>query len=96
MFLSRLISGCLRPFSKPESNLPLEADETSHLLFSVPTITELHQSGVTFAENTNSTRLLDVKFNHQRGILNIPHFFMGDSTEPVFRNLLAFEQCLFN
>lgn len=90
-----LVLGCLErcPLACSKPDPREKADRTSHLLVPVPTVTELHQSGVTFAVNTDSNRLLDITFNCQRGILKVPHFFMGDSTETIFRNLLVFEQC---
>ncbi|PKI75694.1 hypothetical protein CRG98_003954 [Punica granatum] len=56
----------------------------------IPTATELHQAGVRFAKSS-STRLLDIEFKD--GVLSIPSMFMGDYTETIYRNLLAFEQC---
>ncbi|PKI75701.1 hypothetical protein CRG98_003961 [Punica granatum] len=56
----------------------------------IPTATQLHQAGVKFAESS-STNLLDIEFKD--GVLSIPHMFMGDYTETIYRNLLAFEQC---
>ncbi|XP_031371654.1 UPF0481 protein At3g47200-like isoform X2 [Punica granatum] len=56
----------------------------------IPTATELHQAGVRFAKHS-STHLLDIEFKD--GVLSIPHMFMGDYTETIYRNLLAFEQC---
>ncbi|PKI75690.1 hypothetical protein CRG98_003950 [Punica granatum] len=56
----------------------------------IPTATELHQAGVRFAKRS-STHLLDIEFKD--GVLSIPHMFMGDYTETIYRNLLAFEQC---
>ncbi|KAK4791978.1 hypothetical protein SAY86_022413 [Trapa natans] len=94
-----LILGCLwRSWRRPCFLLvpSREANEVFHLGVSVPTATELHQSGVRFTQNIESTHLLDIKFDRQLGILKIPHFFMGDATEAIFRNLLAFEQCHYD
>ncbi|OWM86696.1 hypothetical protein CDL15_Pgr015732 [Punica granatum] len=56
----------------------------------IPTATELHQAGVRFAKHS-STHLFDIEFRD--GVLSIPQMFMGDYTESLYRNLLAFEQC---
>ncbi|XP_061982184.1 UPF0481 protein At3g47200-like [Populus nigra] len=59
-------------------------------LLSAPTATELHQSGVKFKRPEKSS-LLDIRFSN--GILEIPQLKIDDSTEILFRNLQAFEQC---
>ena len=58
--------------------------------FGAPTATELHQSGMTF-KNPKKGSLLDITFSN--GILEIPPLKIEDSTEILFRNLQAFEQC---
>ncbi|XP_073264484.1 UPF0481 protein At3g47200-like [Populus alba] len=58
--------------------------------FGAPTATELHQSGMTF-KNPKKGSLLDITFSN--GILEIPQLKIEDSTEILFRNLQAFEQC---
>ncbi|KAK9220767.1 hypothetical protein WN944_009191 [Citrus x changshan-huyou] len=56
----------------------------------IPSVKELHQAGVKFKPAAGSTKnLLDINFN--QGILEIPFFKVLDTTELVFRNLLAFE-----
>ncbi|KAF9669698.1 hypothetical protein SADUNF_Sadunf14G0134300 [Salix dunnii] len=77
----------LRKCQQPtEQHLP--AKKTSFL--SVPTTMELHQSGVKLkCPERNS--LLDIRFSN--GILEIPRLTIDDSTEILFRNIQAFEQC---
>ncbi|XP_031374026.1 UPF0481 protein At3g47200-like [Punica granatum] len=72
--------------SKKDSSVKKELQIPSR----IPTATPLHQAGVKFAESS-STNLLDIEFKD--GVLSIPHMFMGDYTETIYRNLLAFEQC---
>ncbi|KAI9398643.1 hypothetical protein POPTR_003G206201v4 [Populus trichocarpa] len=59
-------------------------------LFDSPTATELHQSGIKF-KNSKKGSLLDITFSN--GILEIPQLKIDDTTEILFRNLQAFEQC---
>jgi hypothetical protein len=62
----------------------------ANTFFEPPTATELHQSGMKF-KNSKKGSLLDITFND--GILEIPQLKIEDSTEILFRNLQAFEQC---
>uniref|UniRef100_A0A6N2LPE9 Uncharacterized protein n=1 Tax=Salix viminalis TaxID=40686 RepID=A0A6N2LPE9_SALVM len=57
---------------------------------SAPMARELHQSGVKF-ENPEGKSLFDIKFRNV--ILEIPQLTINDSTECLFRNIQAFEQC---
>ena len=56
----------------------------------IPTATELEESGVEF-KRKQSTNLLDVTFRD--GVMKIPFLSIQDDTAPLFRNLMAFEQC---
>ncbi|KAL9239871.1 hypothetical protein vseg_014150 [Gypsophila vaccaria] len=53
--------------------------------------TELSAAGVKFV-STKSKSLLDIQFSN--GVLHIPSFIIQDTTEPLFRSILLFEQCL--
>ncbi|KAK6927503.1 Protein of unknown function DUF247, plant [Dillenia turbinata] len=53
---------------------------------------ELHEAGVKFRK-AKSPCLFDIHFHH--GVLDIPCFRVHDSTETLFRNLIAFEQCYY-
>ena len=77
----------LRKCQQPrEQHVP--ARKTTFL--SAPTTTELHQSGVKF-KNPEKGSLFDIRFSN--GILEIPQLKIDDTTEILFRNLQAFEQC---
>uniref|UniRef100_A0A6N2LN07 Uncharacterized protein n=1 Tax=Salix viminalis TaxID=40686 RepID=A0A6N2LN07_SALVM len=78
---------CLRKCQQPTKQ-HLLAEKPSFP--SAPTTTELHQSGVKF-ENPEGKSLFDITFSN--GILEIPQLAIYDSTECLFRNLQAFEQC---
>ncbi|KAM0844479.1 hypothetical protein ACQ4PT_057039 [Festuca glaucescens] len=56
----------------------------------IPCAKELEEAGVRFRKRKNATSFLDVKF--ARGVLEIPQLELNDSSEPLFRNLIAFEQ----
>ncbi|KAK6927513.1 Protein of unknown function DUF247, plant [Dillenia turbinata] len=53
---------------------------------------ELHEAGVKFRKAT-SLCLFDIQFHY--GVLDIPCFRVHDSTETLFPNLIAFEQCYY-
>ncbi|KAL5704665.1 hypothetical protein ACHQM5_023057 [Ranunculus cassubicifolius] len=57
----------------------------------IPSATELHMAGVKFIKATGSG-LLAIKFT-TNGIFEIPVMAVQESTEILFRNLIAFEQC---
>ncbi|KAM0889570.1 hypothetical protein ACQ4PT_027618 [Festuca glaucescens] len=59
----------------------------------VPCATELEEAGVRFcARKRGALSFLDVSFRRRRGILEIPPLQLFDYSEPLFRNLVAFEQ----
>ncbi|KAL8158789.1 hypothetical protein V2J09_000326 [Rumex salicifolius] len=60
-----------------------------------PTATSLHDAGVKFRV-TNSGNLLDIGFNMDTGVLTLPELQVGDDTEELFRNVIAFEQCHYH
>ncbi|KAF8389067.1 hypothetical protein HHK36_025752 [Tetracentron sinense] len=53
-------------------------------------VTELQESGVKF-KVAESNCFLDISF--ENGVLKLPFLRVVDSTELIFRNLIAFEQC---
>ncbi|KAL9386302.1 hypothetical protein Peur_019426 [Populus x canadensis] len=65
---------------------PVEPSPT----LSVPTASELHQSGVKF-KLSKEGKLCGIQFNN--GTLEIPQLEIHDGTEILCRNLQAFEQC---
>nr|XP_034912581.1 putative UPF0481 protein At3g02645 isoform X5 [Populus alba] len=58
----------------------------------IPSVAELHQAGMKFKLGS-SINLLDIKFDDNKGTLEIPHKIIDDHTEILLRNLQAFEQC---
>ncbi|EXC31342.1 hypothetical protein L484_017622 [Morus notabilis] len=57
----------------------------------MPSVTSLKKAGIKFKKGKNSKSILDVKFN--KGVLEIPPLLVQETTEPLFRNLISFEQC---
>lgn len=57
-----------------------------------PSVKELHQAGVKFVLSS-SKHLLDIKFDRNKGILEIPRLQLIDDSEIIIRNMQAFEQC---
>ncbi|XP_059645111.1 UPF0481 protein At3g47200-like [Cornus florida] len=55
----------------------------------VPTATELQGAGMKFRRSSSNLKL-DIR--HARGVLEIPKFTVNNSTESLFRNLMALEQ----
>ncbi|OMO88290.1 hypothetical protein COLO4_20323 [Corchorus olitorius] len=51
--------------------------------------TELQEAGITF-KKVDGKSMFDIKF--ENGTLQIPELKIGDHTEPLLRNLIAFEQ----
>ncbi|KAA8546381.1 hypothetical protein F0562_002880 [Nyssa sinensis] len=57
----------------------------------MPSLTELHEAGVSFQVVESSLlSFFDIKF--AQGHLKIPNFIVSDSTERLFRNIIAYEQ----
>ncbi|XP_037468497.1 UPF0481 protein At3g47200-like [Triticum dicoccoides] len=81
------------PNHRPQHSGPRRAD---HLLSEIPQwipcAKELEEAGVRFRKRENATSFLNVTFSLARGILEIPQLELNDSSESLFRNLIAFEQ----
>ncbi|XP_024311091.1 UPF0481 protein At3g47200 isoform X2 [Brachypodium distachyon] len=80
------------PLDPNESSILLEAEaELTHWL---PCAKELEEAGVEFKPRTRkhgaTTSFLDIRF--RKGKLEIPPLQLFDYSEPLFRNLIAFEQ----
>lgn len=58
----------------------------------IPCARELEEAGVTFRPRKDATSFLDVRFAGHGGVLEIPELQLYDYSEPLFRNLIAFEQ----
>ncbi|PQQ09247.1 hypothetical protein Pyn_26245 [Prunus yedoensis var. nudiflora] len=68
---------------KEESKEELESD--------IPPATALSEAGVKFKKDDSAKNLLNIKFDN--GVLKIPELAVAELTEPLLRNLIAFEQC---
>ncbi|XP_027165232.1 UPF0481 protein At3g47200-like [Coffea eugenioides] len=55
---------------------------------------ELGQSGIKFKKAEDSKSLFHITF--EKGVLKIPPLVVGDRTESVFRNLIAYEEYMSN
>ncbi|KAH7661351.1 hypothetical protein IHE45_15G056900 [Dioscorea alata] len=58
----------------------------------IPTASELGLAGIKFEENKEANSFLDISFKNN-GIIKIPQLYIEDFTSPLFKNLIAFEQC---
>ncbi|KAE8697103.1 putative Calcium-binding EF-hand family protein [Hibiscus syriacus] len=56
----------------------------------IRSVTRLKEAGVKFKKGTADS-VLDIKFNN--GCLEIPSLLIQETTEPIFQNLIAYEQC---
>ncbi|KAH7577214.1 hypothetical protein JRO89_XS01G0222400 [Xanthoceras sorbifolium] len=54
---------------------------------------KIKDSGIKF-KKVNSESVLDIRFRN--GVLEIPPLLVQETTEPIFRNLISFEQCYPN
>lgn len=76
--------------------LPLPQERpprTDEVVTYFPSVTELSEAGLVFKVNTGSDNMLDLKFSV--GVLQIPHLVVEESTEVLFRNMIALEQLLY-
>ncbi|KAH7661354.1 hypothetical protein IHE45_15G057200 [Dioscorea alata] len=58
----------------------------------IPTASELELAGIKFEENKEANSFLDISFQNN-GTIKIPQLYIEDFTIPLFKNLIAFEQC---
>ncbi|XP_042974249.1 UPF0481 protein At3g47200-like [Carya illinoinensis] len=57
----------------------------------MPSATSLVEAGIEFKRGESNMGILNISFKN--GILEIPPLLLQETTETVFRNLIAFEQC---
>ncbi|XP_042971093.1 UPF0481 protein At3g47200-like [Carya illinoinensis] len=57
----------------------------------MPSATSLVEAGIKFKRGKSNMSILSINFND--GVLEIPPLLIQETTETVFRNLIAFEQC---
>ncbi|KAM0844122.1 hypothetical protein ACQ4PT_057269 [Festuca glaucescens] len=81
----------------PEEAVPATHDDArrhaaplSELPQWIPSARELEEAGVKFRARKDAKSFLDVRFHG--GVLEIPELELYDYSEPLFRNLIAFEQ----
>lgn len=55
---------------------------------------QLNDCGVVFKENKETKNLFDITFDDKKGILFMPRLRIDDYTDVIFRNLIAYEQCI--
>lgn len=67
-----------------------------NMVTSIPSATQLDEAGVKFevsAKGAEAGSFLDVKFDKNGGVMEIPAVTIYGWTKTVFRNFIAFEQC---
>ncbi|KAM0951793.1 hypothetical protein DsansV1_C03g0029521 [Dioscorea sansibarensis] len=69
-----------------------EPSETGGDMEWIPTATELQLAGIKFKKNEKAKSFLDISFKNN-GTIEIPQLNLDDSTNTLFKNLIAFEQC---
>ncbi|KAL9313300.1 hypothetical protein ACSQ67_018752 [Phaseolus vulgaris] len=74
----------------PEESRPSRIDNPVE---NCPSATELSEAGVRFKVKTTSKCLLELRFSG--GVFEIPQLDVDDSTELLFRNMVALEQCYY-
>jgi hypothetical protein len=64
---------------------------------SIPSASSLSEAGVTFKKGVKKEGepgcILNIKFDKKAGVFTIPPLAIDERTGPMFRNLMAFEQC---
>ncbi|XP_027118250.1 UPF0481 protein At3g47200-like [Coffea arabica] len=67
---------------------------TTHSSLFLKSAGELRQSGIKFEKAADGKSSFHITF--ENGVLKIPPLYVGDSTESVFRNLIAYEEYMSN
>jgi hypothetical protein len=75
-------------YHRPTEQQPIEELE----VLTAPSVKDLHQAGVKFVLSSRKN-LLDIKFDRNKGRLEIPRLKLDGRTEIIIRNMQAFEQC---
>ncbi|XP_042519751.1 UPF0481 protein At3g47200-like [Macadamia integrifolia] len=57
----------------------------------IPSVTDLVEAGVKFRKGNSNEEILNIRFKD--GVMEIPPLLIQGSTEWLFRNLIAYEQC---
>ncbi|GLT33112.1 hypothetical protein SLA2020_077250 [Shorea laevis] len=80
-------------FPARETKLEKQSQQVPEGWQPFPSATTIKESGIKFMK-VNSTTILDVKFVN--GTLKMPSILLQETIEPVFRNLISYEQCYPN
>ncbi|XP_008779873.3 UPF0481 protein At3g47200-like [Phoenix dactylifera] len=109
---SKSIPGCIElvKWRKAEVDPPRRSPTTAPKWF--PSATELDRAGIKFERKEQADSFLNIKFQKRKippplclgklflmlrsGRMEIPPLQIYDYTGPLFRNLIAFEQCYFD
>ncbi|XP_058084058.1 UPF0481 protein At3g47200-like [Magnolia sinica] len=83
------ISRFFQSSNKPQ--LPISNNPSPVRIMMIPGAAELQLAGVKFKKKEKYSSILDVEFSH--GVLEIPPLSIYESSNALFRNLVAFEQC---
>ncbi|KAK1278952.1 hypothetical protein QJS04_geneDACA007092 [Acorus gramineus] len=59
----------------------------------IPNVTDLDKIGVRFIPKYQTKTFLDVTFDYQKGVMEIPPLILYPYTQTTLRNIIAFEQC---
>ncbi|CAL8073326.1 unnamed protein product [Prunus armeniaca] len=78
-----------------------ENEEENDMDSEFPPAIALAQAGVKFRSVSESGSIMNIEFEkgvfcyfgYKRGTFKIPHLSIGELTDPLLRNLIAFEQC---
>ncbi|KAI5327056.1 hypothetical protein L3X38_026452 [Prunus dulcis] len=63
----------------------------------IPNATSLSKAGIQFRKSQRKGGcIMNIEFNKKNGVFTIPRLGIDEGTEPLFRNLIAFEQCHHN
>ncbi|PIA41580.1 hypothetical protein AQUCO_02200194v1 [Aquilegia coerulea] len=73
---------------------PTQPGSSERKAKSIPTASELQDSGVKFKKAVKANSFMEIKFN--KGIMKIPELYIYPNARSFFRNLIALEQCYPN
>ena len=81
----------LRTFWLPHPYQNLPKGNRTAAVKHLYTATQLHEAGLVFKPVSSRSCLFDIKF--RKGVLEMPPLTLDNSSESLYRNLLALEQC---
>ncbi|KAM1009234.1 hypothetical protein ACFX13_045533 [Malus domestica] len=74
---------------------PFENQSKGTQMPRIPNATTLSEAGIKFEKSSKpSSCILDIKFD--KGVITMPRLVIDERTGPLFRNLIAFEQCYYS